>query len=109
MCFFGRAHSARLYIRDGWAVGLPLDQVVIEPQRKYFINVGSVGQPRDGDWRAAYALFYYDKRRVRLRRVDQNFFSNKTKKQESVVPPPIYLRLACSVHRTACFFLPTHS
>src|ERR1700757_2124743 len=69
VCFFGHTHAPRLYIRDGSVVGLPLEQVVIEPQRKYFINVGSVGQPRDGDWRAAYAIFDYDKNRVRLRRV----------------------------------------
>ena len=24
---------------------------------RYLINPGSVGQPRDGDWRAAFALF----------------------------------------------------
>lgn len=38
------------------------DQVVtaeltLEPGERYLINPGSVGQPRDNDWRAAFALF----------------------------------------------------
>lgn len=37
--------------------------------RKLIINPGSVGQPRDGDPRAAYALFDADKREVVFRRV----------------------------------------
>ena len=28
--------------------------------RKYFINVGSVGQPRDGDWRSCYVILNYE-------------------------------------------------
>ena len=36
--------------------------------RKTLINVGSVGQPRDGDWRACYVLLDGDK--VRYRRVE---------------------------------------
>ncbi len=37
-------------------------------QRKTIVNVGSVHQPRDGDWRACYALLDGDA--VRLRRVE---------------------------------------
>ncbi|MCS7166585.1 MAG: metallophosphoesterase family protein [Gemmatales bacterium] len=36
---------------------------------KTLINVGSVGQPRDGDWRACYVLFDPKERLVRFRRV----------------------------------------
>ncbi len=36
--------------------------------RKTLINVGSVGQPRDGDWRCCYVLF--DGETVRFRRVE---------------------------------------
>ena len=41
----------------------------LETGRKYFINVGSVGQPRDGDPRACYAIYDSDAATVRLRRV----------------------------------------
>lgn len=32
----------------------------LTPGEKYLINPGSVGQPRDSDWRAAFALFEHD-------------------------------------------------
>ena len=37
--------------------------------RRYIINVGSVGQPRDRDPRAAYAIWDRDDRAVTIRRV----------------------------------------
>jgi predicted phosphodiesterase len=43
-------------------------QIAWEFDKKLYCNPGSVGQPRDGDPRAAYALFDGDA--VRLRRVD---------------------------------------
>ena len=39
-------------------------------KQKYFINVGSVGQPRDGDPRACYAIYDSDAATVTLRRVE---------------------------------------
>jgi predicted phosphodiesterase len=32
-------------------------ELILEPGERYLINPGSVGQPRDNDWRAAFALF----------------------------------------------------
>jgi predicted phosphodiesterase len=93
VCFFGHTHAPRLYIRDGSVVGLRLDEVIIEPGRKYFINVGSVGQPRDGDWRAAYAIFDFDEKRVRLRRIRYDIVSTKTKIVNAGLPSKLAERL----------------
>lgn len=43
----------------------------LEPGRRYFINVGSTGQPRDGDNRACYAVLEDD--RVSWYRVEYDF------------------------------------
>ncbi|RPJ67718.1 MAG: metallophosphoesterase [Acidobacteria bacterium] len=75
-CFFGHTHLPT-------AVMLSPErelQVVVQgagdhapfrlaPGRQYLINPGSVGQPRDGDPRAAYALLDTDARQVTLARV----------------------------------------
>jgi diadenosine tetraphosphatase ApaH/serine/threonine PP2A family protein phosphatase len=37
---------------------------------KYLINVGSVGQPRDGDPRACYCIFDTDKKTISIKRVE---------------------------------------
>jgi diadenosine tetraphosphatase ApaH/serine/threonine PP2A family protein phosphatase len=36
----------------------------LEDDTRYLVNPGSVGQPRDGDWRAAFAIYDSDKRQV---------------------------------------------
>jgi len=46
-----------------------LEVVKLESDTKYCINVGSVGQPRDGDLRACYALYDCEKQELTLRRV----------------------------------------
>jgi len=49
----------------------------IQPDTKYLINVGSVGQPRDGDNRACYALF--ESGRIIYRRVRYDFRATMAK------------------------------
>jgi len=77
VCFFGHTHNAVAFVLEGNrldAIAPPLgatDATVIklDAHRKYLINPGSVGQPRDGDPRAAYAMYDTDRKEVRLSRV----------------------------------------
>lgn len=69
VCFFGHTHVPGAFVRDDGVKRLKVDQLTIEPAKKYFINTGSVGQPRDGDWRAAYCIYHIDKNCVEQRRV----------------------------------------
>ncbi len=39
------------------AEGAVQTDMILQPNVRYMINPGSVGQPRDGDWRAAFALY----------------------------------------------------
>jgi diadenosine tetraphosphatase ApaH/serine/threonine PP2A family protein phosphatase len=55
--------------------GTPIDcmlvpELELEPERRYIVNVGSVGQPRDLDPRACYVLYDDARETVRLRRVE---------------------------------------
>jgi diadenosine tetraphosphatase ApaH/serine/threonine PP2A family protein phosphatase len=43
----------------------------LEPDRRYFVNVGSTGQPRDGDNRACYAVL--EEHQVTWHRVEYDF------------------------------------
>lgn len=94
LCFFGHTHAPRLYIRDGAVISLPLDKVTLEMGKKYFINVGSVGQPRDGDWRAAYAIYHTDSNFVELRRLEYDISTAQAKIHEAGLPPRLAERLA---------------
>jgi predicted phosphodiesterase len=69
LCFIGHTHVPRAYVRDTSVRMIPLEVLQIQKNQKYLINVGSVGQPRDGDWRAAYCLYDTVLNEIALRRV----------------------------------------
>jgi diadenosine tetraphosphatase ApaH/serine/threonine PP2A family protein phosphatase len=80
LCFFGHTHVPVAYVRDDDGVKrLKVEQLPIEPGKKYFVNVGSVGQPRDGDWRAAYCIYDSEKNIVEQRRVKYDLEAAKKK------------------------------
>nr|HRJ73278.1 hypothetical protein [Terrimicrobiaceae bacterium] len=58
------------YIRDGSVRTIPLDVLALQQGKKYLINVGSVGQPRDGDWRSSYCIYDTTNNEVQLRRLE---------------------------------------
>ncbi len=94
VCFFGHTHVPRLYIRETSVLSLPLDRLQIETGKKYFINVGSVGQPRDGDWRASYVLFEPNKGQIDLRRLPYDIGTAQKKILDAGLPERLADRLA---------------
>jgi predicted phosphodiesterase len=94
LCFFGHTHTPRAYIKDSSVVGLPFEQLILEPGKRYFVNAGSVGQPRDGDWRAAYVVFDQEKRLIRLRRLRYDLPKTQGKILAAGLPPRLADRLA---------------
>lgn len=69
VCFFGHTHVPGAFVRDDGVRRIKIDKLTIDPAKKYFINAGSVGQPRDGDWRAAYCIYSIEQNEVEQRRV----------------------------------------
>ena len=70
VCFIGHTHAPKAYVRDGSVRSLSLDSLTLAPGKKYLVNVGSVGQPRDGDWRAAYCIYDTNLNTITLRRLE---------------------------------------
>ena len=57
-CFVGHSHCPFVCIeRDGGLELLPKGPQPIQPLSRYLANIGSVGQPRDGDAQACFALW----------------------------------------------------
>jgi len=61
---------------------------------RYLVNPGSVGQPRDGDWRAGFAFFDSETRIVAFYRVPYNLKSAQDRILSSDLPPRLATRLA---------------
>ena len=72
LCFVGHSHRP-----DVWSLGssgpehagFAESRMRLEDGRRYVVNGGSVGQPRDHDPRAAYVIWDRDERTISIRRV----------------------------------------
>ena len=73
LTFFGHTHHPGFFASGSEFVRTTSANPVfeLEPDLSYIINVGSVGQPRDGDPRLSYAL--YDGESIRWRRLEYDY------------------------------------
>lgn len=81
-------------MRDGTVRAIPLEILTLQPGKKYLINVGSVGQPRDGDWRASFCIYDTNTNEVELRRVEYDIAGAQRAILEAGLPPKLAERLA---------------
>ena len=97
VCFFGHTHVPVAYVQEGSArpekAEVEHTQMRVEPGRKYFINVGSVGQPRDGDWRASYAIYDKANQYITVRRLEYDLQRTQEKIRAAGLPEGLALRL----------------
>ncbi len=85
LCFFGHTHIPRAYIREHGVRAVERWQsILIEAGKKYFINAGSVSQPRDGDWRSSYVIYHAEENRVELRRIEYDIEQTQKKINEAL-------------------------
>jgi diadenosine tetraphosphatase ApaH/serine/threonine PP2A family protein phosphatase len=94
VCFFGHTHVPMVFIRDEGVRRERTEHVRIEAARKYFINMGSVGQPRDGNWRAAYCIYDTENKLVELLRVKYDLAAVQKKITKAGLPQLLAERLA---------------
>ena len=73
VAFVGHTHHPIIYCNNGSQVAPLASSAVSIERHRFLINPGSVGQPRDGDNRAAYAVWDVDSEYVSLRRVEYPF------------------------------------
>jgi diadenosine tetraphosphatase ApaH/serine/threonine PP2A family protein phosphatase len=71
-----------VFVRDDGVRRQNSEHIRIEPGKKYFINAGSVGQPRDGNWRAGYCIYDIENNLVELLRVKYDLATAQKKNHE---------------------------
>lgn len=95
LCFHGHTHCPMIYEKQLGAVyRIDAQDFKLPIGRKYFINVGSVGQPRDGDPRAAYVIYDPKARFVRFRRLEYDVAAAQEKIRMAGLPERLAARLA---------------
>jgi predicted phosphodiesterase len=94
LCFYGHTHTPRIYIKGDSVEPSEEMTVTLEMGRKYFINVGSTGQPRDGDWRASYAVYDVENQNVTIHRIDYDIQKAQDKINDAGLPEMLAHRLS---------------
>lgn len=97
ICFIGHSHIpffVWLNESDGEIEHCQDIAIQIEKGKKYLINVGSVGQPRDGDPRACYAIYDLKENLVILRRVEYDIEQAQDKIIKAGLPANLANRLS---------------
>lgn len=102
VCFVGHSHLplvATVPVGHRGATLRPLrDGETIDLARgRHLVNPGSVGQPRDRDARAAYALLDVDRGSLAAHRVTYDVAATQRRMMEASLPVPLIFRLAHGV------------
>lgn len=95
LCFIGHSHVPGIFVSDeSKVIYLEDTDVRVDNQRKYLVNVGSVGQPRDGDPRASYAVYDEEELTIQIKRVDYDVQKAQEKILKAGLPPKLAYRLS---------------
>jgi diadenosine tetraphosphatase ApaH/serine/threonine PP2A family protein phosphatase len=99
LCLYGHTHVPAVFRQNGdfTSVGPPRGarhRIALDPDAKYLINCGAVGQPRDGDPRAACGLFDTESQTVTVLRVNYDVTAAQAKIIAAGLPEVLAQRLA---------------
>jgi diadenosine tetraphosphatase ApaH/serine/threonine PP2A family protein phosphatase len=99
LCLFGHTHVPAVFRFDDAmeAVGPPRGErfrITLEPPRRYLVNCGAVGQPRDGDPRAAYGFVDTSEGTLTVIRVPYDLAGAQAKIVAAGLPEMLAQRLA---------------
>ncbi len=100
-CFVGHSHIPIAFSTSSG--GVPFPEVKTHPprlccatpfgDRRHIVNVGSVGQPRDGDSRGAYVVVDTVRRTYSRRRVKYDIGLTQSRMRAVGLPSPLWMRL----------------
>lgn len=91
LIFFGHTHLPSFFVMRsdgaiaGWLIREPMS-FRLEPGERYLINPGSVGQPRDRNPRAAYAIFDDVRQTIHFHRVEYELWKAQQPILEAGLP-----------------------
>ena len=99
LCYFGHSHFPVIFALSPEAITTiltvaPSFRFKMRPGVRYLINPGSIGQPRDGNPLASFALYDSDSRVVTIHRIEYPVAAAQGKILKAGLPRPLADRLA---------------
>jgi diadenosine tetraphosphatase ApaH/serine/threonine PP2A family protein phosphatase len=94
ICFIGHSHQPVIFeLKDSETIVTRTDAMRLEKTRRYIVNVGSIGQPRDHDPRACFCIYDQDAGEVKIERVEYDIDGAKKRILDAGLPPVLANRL----------------
>lgn len=93
VCFTGHSHVPICFYSDSSFYYYDNETLTLPENAKAIVNVGSVGQPRDGDPRSSYVLYDSTTRQLTFKRVSYDFQETGAKIQRAGLPKVLGDRL----------------
>jgi len=90
ICFVGHTHHPLIFCED-------MSTTKLTKEKRFIVNVGSVGQPRDGDWRSCFVVFDTDAWSVSYVRVEYDVKAAQKKIYKAGLPKKLGDRLLVGV------------
>lgn len=102
VCFFGHTHFPFVYtekdfIVEGTFLTGNSNEIKLERDKRYLINPGSVGQPRDRNSRAACAIYDSEARKIKFFRLEYDIKESQKKILEQNLPSALAERLSIGI------------
>jgi predicted phosphodiesterase len=95
LCFCGHTHVPCIWERTRHSLRVsPPHEFVPRRDRRCLVNVGSVGQPRDGNPDACYVLLEPESRRLSFRRIPYDLRQTQRKIRKAGLPEFLAIRLS---------------
>lgn len=95
-CFVGHTHYPVVFIKENGVVEIVphfQKKIKFKEDCRYIINPGSVGQPRDGDWRASFGIFDDQNLTFEWRRIEYPVKKTQEKMRKLGLPQFLIQRL----------------
>ncbi len=95
ICFVGHSHQPVIFsINPDNEIGSSIDDsLVLKNRKRYIVNAGSVGQPRDGNSKASFLVYDNEKKSVTFSRIEYDVKKTQTKILDAGLPPFLAQRL----------------
>lgn len=99
LTFFGHTHYAEWFVDSGDGQ-LPIEHppstggsLQLRPDRRYLVNPGAVGQPRDGNELASFAVYDSEAAEIVIHRVAYDIAKAAKQMEDAGLPEAMYARL----------------
>jgi len=96
VCVIGHSHRPAIFkkYKTNRCELAAHDFVKIDDDYRYIINIGSIGQPRDGDPRASYMIYDSDDQIMSIKRVEYDYEKTQERMRKADLPRFLIDRIA---------------